>query len=217
MSIYLSTPDDEQAGYYTGLTGPLLERYAGDLKTVVDLGAHVGAFTCLAVKEFGAELVFAVEPDPTNFSHLIINIEANGIAKNVIPIMAAIAPKSWETRKLHFGGSSGQLSTTYKDDYPYIEVRTLGFADLMDLINRPIDFLKMDIEGSEWELFKGRTFFEDIQWARYLDIEFHPTNDPKYHSEKRIGQVKKALQTLRLAGFNMQDAGERWNHYGYIT
>lgn len=58
--------------------------------TVVDIGAHVGAFALVLAKRFPFVRVIAVEPDPLNYACLERNIAMNG-ARNVVPVRKAVA------------------------------------------------------------------------------------------------------------------------------
>src|SRR5208283_2488621 len=55
-------------------------------KTVIDIGAHIGSFTRLALR-MGAKKVIAVEASPMNYEYLIRNTKEY---KNCITINAAV-------------------------------------------------------------------------------------------------------------------------------
>jgi FkbM family methyltransferase len=217
MAHRISVPGGEPADFYLNETGKLLDRYEGPRKLAVDLGAHVGCFSMLAVAEFGFDLCFAVEADPVNFSHLIINIEANGLTHKIFPVLGCVAPESFREANLYLTASSGQQSVMFDPQrFPFVKVLTFAPWDL-PLPSPVIDFLKVDIEGAEFETFKPGLDSDDFLFrSKYIDMEMHPTVDPTFHGKKKRGQVKKMITYLESQHFKRasEDQGE-WNFYGH--
>jgi FkbM family methyltransferase len=73
------------ADHYLSRTAAFRE---GD--TVVDVGAHVGAFSLTLARKYPFLRVYAVEPDPVSFSQLTRNIELNGLT-NVVAVNKALS------------------------------------------------------------------------------------------------------------------------------
>jgi FkbM family methyltransferase len=127
---------------------------------IVDLGANIGGFSVKAAKAIGDEgKIIAIEPEPGNLSFLRRNIELNKL-HNV-----TIVPKGVWSRKsrLRFylyktsAGHSVYPPNSYEwamNNFIEIEVDTLDHI-LMELGVKNVDFIKMDIEGSEIEALKG--------------------------------------------------------------
>src|SRR6266700_1429534 len=67
----------------------------------VDIGAHVGAVSVLAVKEDGFDMAIAVEADLENFARMIDNIAVNNCEGQIFPIWAAISTTSLERVALY--------------------------------------------------------------------------------------------------------------------
>lgn len=133
--------------------------------TVVDLGANIGTFAILASKL--AKRVFAVEGDPLVAENLLKWKEKNGAA-NIEVVQGII------------GGGSGYLGQSEKLQFidekkslPQITMRSL----LEDYRIDNIDFLKIDIEGSEFDLFR-----RDFQWlsrTKLIAMEVHALYEVK--------------------------------------
>ncbi|MBA2409200.1 MAG: FkbM family methyltransferase [Gammaproteobacteria bacterium] len=66
---------------------------AGD--TIIDVGAHVGVISIYLAKKYPFITVYAIEPDPMNYSCLQRNVELNGVT-NVIAINKAVSGKGQE-------------------------------------------------------------------------------------------------------------------------
>jgi FkbM family methyltransferase len=120
----------------------------GDI--VVDLGAHIGVFTIFASKR-GA-FVYSFEPMPENFRLLKENIRLNRLNNKVKAFQLAISSKKgfsslyiWDLGLSSLNFQSGKSLT----------VETVRLEDILDLIESDrIDFLKVDVEGAEWNIFK---------------------------------------------------------------
>ena len=166
---------------------------------VVDIGAHYGYFSLFArnnAKE--GSKILALEPDPDNYRRLRKNL-LDCAASNVVPMHCAI------------GGKPGK-GTLYKglntnnsliDDYPLAH-REAGSAEveiitLEDLVNENkldrIDFLKMDCEGAEYDIFEQTP---PSVWDRIetLSMEFHDLKD-----EKATGEF--LMEVLVKSGFEI--------------
>jgi len=120
-------------------------RYLGPQSEVLDLGANYGLFAKAITARFGCRCI-AVEPTPEPFAAIA---ESPLISK----LQAAAASKSG-TVPFHVATDS-----IFSSLYPtssvvrVIEVRALSLSDLFDLVEtRPLDLLKMDVEGAEIEL-----------------------------------------------------------------
>jgi FkbM family methyltransferase len=124
----------------------------GDL--FADIGANVGAYTVLAAKNAGANVV-AVEPVPSSFKHLSNNIYLNSISNLVLPVQAGV------------GGEEGTLAFTNNMDTVnhvvpnydgskkdgIIEVQVKIIDNIFE--SKQPCVMKMDIEGFEWPALNG--------------------------------------------------------------
>jgi FkbM family methyltransferase len=136
----------------------LVTQHISNGDTILDIGANIGYFTLLFSKLVGETgIVHAFEPDPNNFSILKKNIEINNI-KNVVLNQKAISDVS---KKISF----------YLCDYNHaqhriypssrcteeIQVDAITIDEYFDSdsISGKINFIKMDVEGSEFEAIHG--------------------------------------------------------------
>ncbi|MCL5430603.1 MAG: FkbM family methyltransferase [Candidatus Marsarchaeota archaeon] len=122
---------------------------------VVDAGGYEGTFAIYAAKavgETGRVIVF--EPDSVNYRRLLANIELNGLT-NVTVINKAL----WNKKKIlfftdkHTAGSSFFGGTLTGRE---VEAVTLD-EELGRLGVQKVNFIKMDIEGSELQALRGAT------------------------------------------------------------
>ena len=136
----------------------------GDI--VIDIGAHIGLYTIIGAKRVGAQgKVVAIEADPENFEMLNRNIKLNQLT-NVIPLNYAVYSKETKIKLYLPSGESG--FTKYNTIMPnwintqekFVEVNanTLDYLLQLNKIRQEkVDWIKIDVEGAEFEVLKGAT------------------------------------------------------------
>jgi FkbM family methyltransferase len=156
--------------------------------TYVDIGAWIGPTVCYAAtKVFN---VIAFEPDPYAFYILNENVKTNNLG-NVQLINEAVSEKKGILRMSSFGNSLGdsQTSSLVGTKGKYFYVKTKSINDFSQEVEK-IDFLKMDIEGGEFDLIpQMEKFF--IKHRPILYISFH---SPYLELEQR----KDALMKIKV-------------------
>lgn len=136
----------------------LVKKEIGKGDIVLDIGANIGYYTLIFSEIVGKDgCVFAFEPDPKNFAILKKNIEINKI-KNVILIQKAVS-------------NTSKLQSLYLCDYNHAQHRIYPSPRCTEKINvectiideyltgieffNKINFVKMDVEGSEYDVIDG--------------------------------------------------------------
>lgn len=129
----------------------LLHRVLPSGGRVVDIGAHVGAFS-LAAAAAGYDVV-AVEASPRNAALLQKAIDLNGF-KNLKLVNAAISDRAG-TLSFFARGPYGHVAAD-GDTSATLTVDAMSVDDLMKRVGWEMaDFVKLDIEGSEVKAVKG--------------------------------------------------------------
>ena len=149
--------------------------------TVVDCGAHVGLFTKLALKQ-GADRVVAIEPDPTNVACLESNLGPEIAEGRVIVVKAGVWNKKTRlTLYEPLDGNSGRKTfveePTNGNKMEGLPVLPLDHIVANLKLDR-VDFIKMDIEGSERFAMEGAS--ETLQQfkPRMAISVYHFRRDP---------------------------------------
>lgn len=135
---------------------------------VVDLGGNIGIFTRYAY-HMGASKIITFEPDIRYYPILKQNAPPNAILFN-----AAIGDnigKLMLTEVEHLGGSNVFINKNPLFNQYDVNVYTLDFLLDNKLIDK-IDFLKVDIEGSEIMAFNGISD-DHLSKIRNITIEYH--------------------------------------------
>jgi FkbM family methyltransferase len=124
---------------------------------VLDIGANIGYYTLIFAKLVGQNgKVFAFEPEPANFRLLEKNVSVNG-SSNVIPEQKAVSNRN-EKKKLYLNKQNAGMHTIYKSknaNLSSVEIETVSLDNYFSNYRGKIDFIKMDIEGSEYTALEG--------------------------------------------------------------
>lgn len=137
---------------------------------VIDAGAHVGLFSIWAAREYPQCRVLAFEPFSENFTLLQQNLRA-------ARAMAVTAEQAALGRQTGFGVMQevGDRSLDHRF-VPSSEggVPIVTFGDVLQRIApaRRVALFKIDIEGSEYDLFEGASDQALSQVERFA-IEYH--------------------------------------------
>jgi FkbM family methyltransferase len=131
----------------------------GPAAVVVDLGANMGNFTSLALGSGPSVRVVAVEPGRDLGEMFRRNVELNGWFDRVLLVPA-------------FVGGVSLMQERMAENPEYGGAKWINQQELLELGGLDhIDFLKCDIEGSEFELLTPESPI--LQRARQLAIEVH--------------------------------------------
>ncbi|MEO6932457.1 MAG: FkbM family methyltransferase [Chitinophagaceae bacterium] len=158
-------------------TSDFILNYIKPNGTFVDIGANIGAIT-VAVSAVRKDLtVLCVEASPKVFRYLEENVKLNNLV-NCKLVNKAISDA--DGQKVSFFSPAdqhgkGSLSPVFTDKAEEVETITVDTL-LSSQLTKPVDFIKIDIEGFEYFAFKsgekvfGRPdapviLFEFIDWA----------------------------------------------------
>jgi FkbM family methyltransferase len=135
----------------------------GDI--VVDVGAHIGKYTIIASKMVGSKgKVIAIEAHPVNYDILKQNIALNKLS-NVIALNYAVHSRKATVKLYEPGQEEGftiyntiMTDRTRLNSQKYIEVKANTLDSLL-LENgiKEVNWIKIDVEGAEFEVLKGAT------------------------------------------------------------
>lgn len=167
---------------------------------VMDIGAHIGAFTLLAATAARDGKVYSVEPADANFALLEENLRVNGI-KNAVAHRVALSG-SEGTKKLFLskentgGGSFYDSFSLFGSPAGSVDVPGVTLSKFMEKngIDR-VDFMKIDCEGAEYEILMGGGH-ETLAKVRRIAMEYHNID---------AGRTGTALaESLKKAGFEVR-------------
>ncbi len=157
-----------------------------DAPRIVDCGANCGLAVVYFKSKFPNARICAIEADPQIFDHLSHNMTTRGLS-DVERVHAAVTPTG-DPIKFHCeGADSGRV-------HPLSESKQTTWVDgvaFRSLIEEPVDFLKMDIEGSEAECLCQA---DALHQVKQLFVEYH-----SFAEEPQL--LDEILRKLRESGF----------------
>jgi FkbM family methyltransferase len=156
-------------------------------KIVLDIGANIGAYSIYAA--LAGATVYAYEPDNQNYELLVKNIRLNGLQDKITVYKEGIYGKAGTFTLINGQGASfieGNKIPTPEAQrvldsgvLPTQTITTITLAEATKRIGKKIDVCKVDIEGSEYSLFKKATR-QAMNSIRYITMEFHSADDTTY-------------------------------------
>lgn len=164
-------------------------------KTIIDIGANIGAFSLFAAHK-GAKQIVAIEPVPEAVNTLRRSVEANKLQNAVTVLQAAVTSQNGST--LYFPTQSSPNNAPADTTTNTIAVSTMSLKTIVsDHFNVPIDLLKIDCEGGEYDILYNA---DDTTLAQIHEIRMELHGD--------TGQKEALLQHLKAKGFRLH----KYNH-----
>lgn len=178
---------------------PLAQVRPGDV--VIDCGAHVGLFTRLALQK-GARLVVAVEPERANRAAFERSFAAELRSGKVRLVSEGVWEKAGKLPLRLSTVNSGSHSLVFDKDVRGVETITVTTLDaLAESQKLPrVDFIKMDIEGSERYALRGGTQVLQRWRPRLAIASYHLKDDPGVIAST----VWAARSDYRIASKNLE-------------
>ncbi len=180
--------------------------YFTDLDTtspeIIDAGAHIGLSSLYFKHLWTGAKVLAIEPHPDSFKLLEENVMVNQL-DNVTVLQLALSnsdqptailyadpDKTWlQSASITPGAWNGkQLDTT-----PVV----VPAGRLSTLITKPIDLLKLDVEGAETAVIDDLIKHNKLTYCKNVIVEFHQTknNDLNTFSKRLTAHNYKLIDT----------------------
>lgn len=137
-----------------------LNSYLRDDMNFVDVGANLGEFSLFTSRRLKNGKVYAFEPLSGFFDQLTHNVSLNAI-RNIECFKLGLSDHSARL-PIYFDvnneekheGLATLFSATEQEPTEWISIDTLDEVAMREGIEK-IDFIKIDVEGSEWAVLKG--------------------------------------------------------------
>ena len=186
----------------------------GDI--VVDIGAHIGRYTIIASKRVATNgKVVAIEASPSNFKILNRNIRLNQLT-NIISLNHVVYSKETKIKLYLPGEESGNtiyntvISDRARNEDKFVEVNANTLDYLLQskgIKQEQINWIKIDVEGAEFEVLKGAANILSNSKDIALLIEIHNLRDS-------TNLYRPIVEFLNLYNFKIEfemshDGGEK--------
>ena len=179
-------------------------------RIIIDIGACWGEYSLLLAKEFPKSKIFSIEGSPINFKSFKKNIKINSkISKIISPFNLIISDLDGEgtiTNNLNTMNIANDLNKSEAGVVKVISQKLKTFISDNDL--KQVDFIKIDIEGSELKLLDCllSNYFKVIQieLINYNDIndniefivalsEFFDFFNTETYKKSNLEQIKELI------------------------
>lgn len=176
---------------------------ARSIRRIVDLGANVGYSAVWWASRCPEATILAVEPHPANVASLRRNVSLNGLGSRVVvePVAACSSPREVT---LSDAGSSSSIVRSAGTGF---KVQAVDFFELVGG-GPPVDLLKMDIEGGEYELLSDARFAK--LRPRTIAMEWHVTDEHPDAAAWCSATLEKLGYETRRGADNGAEAGMLW-------
>ncbi|MFC1642219.1 FkbM family methyltransferase [Myxococcota bacterium] len=183
----------------------------GPTPIVLDLGANVGKFATEFVGAYPAARMLLVEGDPYLVSILertFPNRERVELCPALVGAQSLVSVPFHLCRVPEGNSVLRRFSETWSPgESREIHVPMLSLANLISATRgESVDLLKIDIEGSEWDLLEAFTEQQACQ-VRQLSVEFHDFLDPNLRS-----RTEGCIHRLAELGYQVRCRGTQRVH-----
>ncbi|WP_379691288.1 FkbM family methyltransferase [Flavobacterium paronense] len=145
---------------------------------IIDAGSNIGLASVYFSKHFQNSSLIAIEPDTANFNNLVFNLDNNGL-QNSFKIKGGLWSSNTNLKIIADFRDKQDWSFRVEETVEESDVKAYSVQYLMKQYNfDTIDIFKIDIEGSEKEIFtnpKSDTSFLSI--TKCIVIEIHDEFD----------------------------------------
>ncbi|MDP9364244.1 MAG: FkbM family methyltransferase [Chloroflexota bacterium] len=191
--------EKEFATIHRDVFGDREYRFAADSPAplILDGGAHIGVSVLFFKRLHARARIVAFEPNPTVFSLLQRNVRQNDLA-DVRLVNAALAPEAGEIdfhaqrggcRERTWGGSAARNRWLEFDPEASRTIRVPAVR-LSSFLDRPVDLLKLDVEGLEAEVLAEAE--PVLHRAKEIVLEFHGSStNPANSLERLLGVLER--------------------------
>jgi FkbM family methyltransferase len=186
-------------------------------RTVVDIGAHIGAFALLAAEAWPAARVIACEADPDNCTLLRKNLQGRQKVE-IVPaaIVADDVPEVdfnmvADKARYNSGGGSCVRDEPFSVKTRVPAMSVIGLWKAKGITT--CEFLKLDCEGCEIPILKALAGANLLAGVRHIAGEWHAADDRPATIERVKGELRAILQATHQVVFSPDQGGRE----GYFT
>jgi FkbM family methyltransferase len=168
-----------QYNEYKPLVETFKKHFPNDKKLhIIDAGSNIGLTSVYLSRHFPNSSFIAIEPEDSNFESVCFNLEANQV-KNAIKIKGGLWSKNTNLKIVNDFRDQKDWSVRVEETNEEGDLKAFSIRHLMKEYHfEAIDILKIDIEGSEKEVFTGAN--ADVSFlakTKCIAIEIHDEFD----------------------------------------
>jgi FkbM family methyltransferase len=159
---------------------------------IIDCGANIGIAVLFFKTLYPDAEILAFEPDAHAFDILGANVRDNGLA-GVTTHRAAVGAVAGTTQLYANPAARGSGAASILPGMPAAEI--VPVVQLSTYIDRPVDLLKIDVEGAEMDVLRELAAAGSLTLVREMVIEYH------HHAFGNDDTMSNLLTLVEEAGF----------------
>ncbi len=195
--IYFSSPAEFLHTFKEIFSREIYKATLGQVPLIIDCGANIGLSTIYFKEHNPTAHIIAFEPDENNYTLLAKNIESFGFTDIELRKEAV-----WiEDTVLHFSGEGtmgSRIERTHENKIGLSQVKAVRLASIL---RDPVAFLKIDIEGAEYQVLKD--IHGSLHLVRNLFFEYHG----KFDQLKELVEIQEMLEGAGFSFYIQEAAG----------
>jgi FkbM family methyltransferase len=140
----------------------------------LDIGAHVGSFSLRYAALHPRAIVAAYEAIPSTYAYLAGNVRRNRLGSRVAAHNVAVSDRDGTLRLSDLGAASAHngMMLLGEAGSTTVEVPCVSLARAMAEVGAPVELVKLDCEGAEYDIVLGS---DPALWepVRRVVLEYH--------------------------------------------
>jgi FkbM family methyltransferase len=175
---------------------------------IMDCGANVGMSVLFFKALYPAASVIAIEPDRAAFDRLSETVDRNRL-RDVTLINAALSEVDGTTTLYRDGSDPGCLiATTTQSRSGTVQGRgetrsvQVPAIRLSPLVDGPVDFLKLDVEGAEYGVLRELVAADAVRRVRQMVVEYHDVDAEPSGIDRTVDSLKTAGMKVEYLAFD---------------
>ena len=169
---------------------------------VIDIGANVGSVSIMLAKKFPFLKIYSYEAHPINYQNFIRNIKENNV-ENIMAFNNAVYSEDGYLLEMNLNIENTGASNAFVDaekqpelyapEHAKVDVPTVTLDTIISSHGiEKIKFLKMDCEGSEFEIIENSKLIHTVP-VEHLACEIHLFME---QYGKNVNDLIKTLRTV---------------------
>jgi FkbM family methyltransferase len=168
-----------------------------DSPYIIDCGSNIGMSILYFKVLYPHSRIVAFEPGEEPYFCLEENVKNNRL-NSVTVYKAALSNKEGTIDLFYDQDNVGSLRMSTKQERMPKQRRSVEASLLSKHIDQDVDFLKIDIEGTELEVIEELSDARKLRYVKQMVIEYH------HHIVKGLDEFSRMLRLLEDAGFGYQ-------------